>query len=319
MDKEIGGYFHLELARNGGFIHDDGILLNSGRNALEYIVLSKGDIHRLWIPYYTCDTVLEPLVKWNIPYSFYSINEQLELRDTIKLQPNEYVLYTNYFGIKDKYVICLSEQYGDRLIIDSAQALYADAIGEIPIVYSPRKFVGIPDGGIAYADGTMTINTFEQDISYTRCNHLLRRYDEGASSGYIDFRENSKCLSMQPIRGMSMLTRALLENVNFEWVKECRLRNFEYLHKHLNSTNLLDLSSSFSCPMVYPYRVKEAIDTRKRLIDNKVYVATYWPNVFQWCSIEDLEFQLAEQILPLPVDQRYGYPEMDVILETINR
>ena len=29
----IGGYFELELLDQGGFPHDDGVLLNSGRNA----------------------------------------------------------------------------------------------------------------------------------------------------------------------------------------------------------------------------------------------------------------------------------------------
>lgn len=319
MNKEIGGYFHLELTRNGNFIHDDGILLNSGRNALEYVLLAKGDVRHLWIPYYTCDTVLEPLVKRDIPYSFYSIDEQLELRETIELQQNEYILYTNYFGAKDKYVLSLSEQYGDRLIVDNAQALYSDVIPGVATIYSPRKFVGIPDGGIAYTGVALKDDMFEQDISYARCGHLLRRYDEGASSGYMDFRENSKCLQMQPIKRMSVLTRALLQSVNFEGIRECRLNNFEYLHRYLNSTNLFNLNTPFSCPMVYPYRVKDAIETRKKLIDNKIYVATYWPNVFQWCSPDDLEFQLAEEILPLPIDQRYGFSEMDVILETINR
>ena len=104
MHKEIGGYFQLELSNKGSFMHDNGVLLNSGRNALEYILRAKGNISRLWIPYYTCDTVLEPLVKLNLPYSFYSIDEQLELQKLIELQQGEYILYTNYFGVKDRYV-----------------------------------------------------------------------------------------------------------------------------------------------------------------------------------------------------------------------
>jgi hypothetical protein len=38
--KEIGGYFNLELNSHGGFLHDDGILLNSCRNALELVFIS---------------------------------------------------------------------------------------------------------------------------------------------------------------------------------------------------------------------------------------------------------------------------------------
>ena len=55
---EIGGYFNFELQNNGNFPHDDGLLLNSGRNALEVIFLSIGKITKLYIPYFTCDSVL---------------------------------------------------------------------------------------------------------------------------------------------------------------------------------------------------------------------------------------------------------------------
>jgi len=318
MHKEIGGYFQLELSNKGGFMHDDGVLLNSGRNALEYILRAKGDIRRLWIPYYTCDTVLEPLVKLNIPYFFYSIDEQLELRDLIELQQGEYILYTNYFGVKDKYVYNLSEHYGRQLIVDNAQAFYSDVIKGISTLYSPRKFVGIPDGGIAYEDLPLKEQVRELDKSYCRCGHLLRRYDDSASDGYVDFRENSKQLVMQPIREMSLLTRALLSNIDFIQIRERRLENFAYLHDHLGSSNLLDLNIPFSCPMVYPYRVKEGADIRKELIANKIYVATYWSNVFSWCTSIAPEFRLADEILPLPVDQRYDSRDLDIILSVIN-
>ena len=318
MHKEIGGYFQLELSNKGSFMHDNGVLLNSGRNALEYILRAKGNISRLWIPYYTCDTVLEPLVKLNLPYSFYSIDEQLELQKLIELQQGEYILYTNYFGVKDRYVHYLSEQYGSQLVVDNAQALYAEVIKGISTLYSPRKFVGIPDGGIAYEDLPLERQVYELDKSYCRCGHLLRRYDEPASDGYIDFRANSGQLVMQPVREMSLLTRALLSNIDFIQVRERRLKNFAYLHKHLGTSNLLDLNIPFFCPMVYPYRMREGADIRKKLIADKIYVATYWPNVFQWCASDALECRLADDILPLPIDQRYGSCDMERILNVIN-
>ena len=70
--------------------------------------------------------------------------------------------------------------------------------------------------------------------------------------------------------------------------------------------------------MVYPYRVREGADIRKKLIVDKIYVATYWPNVFQWCASDALECRLADDILPLPIDQRYGSCDMERILNVIN-
>ena len=48
--KAIGGYFNLELVSHGSFPHDDGILLNTGRNAIEYILRSLGEVKHVYVP-----------------------------------------------------------------------------------------------------------------------------------------------------------------------------------------------------------------------------------------------------------------------------
>ena len=87
MIKPIGGYFEWEFPANTGlFPHSDGVLLNSGRHSLEYILKSLGEIRRIWIPYYTCDVVLQPIERLGIPYTFYHINRDLKLaKDLILL------------------------------------------------------------------------------------------------------------------------------------------------------------------------------------------------------------------------------------------
>jgi hypothetical protein len=189
--KEIGGYFNLELCDRGGFLHDDGILLNSCRNALEFILLTLNP-YRIWLPKYTCDSVFQPVHHLNIDYKFYTIDNELEIVDA-NLVEGDVLLYTNYFGIKDSYVKLLAEKYGKQLIVDNAQSFYSDRIPSIATIYSPRKFFGVPDGGVAYVDNPIHLN-LKQDKSYDRCRHLLRRYDELASEGYSDFRVNDEYL-----------------------------------------------------------------------------------------------------------------------------
>lgn len=316
----IGGYFELELPDYGRFLHDDGVLLNSGRNALEYVLRSLPDVRRIWIPYYTCEVILEPVRKLGIAFSFYRINAALEIWDAIDLQAGDYLLYTNYFGIKDCYVQNLADHYGMRLIVDNAQAWYADPIPGTSTVYSPRKFVGIPDGGIACCDFGIDVDQFEQDNSFNRCSHLLKRIDLGAAAGYQDFRENSGLFVNQPIRKMSRLTERMLRAVDFEAVKQKRKSNFLFLNERLKKENefsLLDCSS-FECPMVYPF-LGEENSLRELLIKNGVFVATYWPNVSNWSGQSLLESRLAQDLVCLPVDQRYGELEMERIVSLIKR
>ena len=72
-------------------------------------------------------------------------------------------------------------------------------------------------------------------------------------------------------------------------------------------------------PMVYPYYVENGAYLRQHLISNKIYCACYWPNVLDWCQSGDLEYQLAENLVCLPIDQRYGEEEMKFVLETIHK
>lgn len=314
----IGGYFELELPDNGGFPHDDGVLLNSGRNALEYVFRVLGDVKQVLIPYYTCDVVLEPIQKLNISYTFYRINRDLELEWLPSLQDCEYLLYTNYFGIKDEYVRKLAEHYSSRLIVDNAQAWFAEPIEGISTIYSPRKFVGLPDGGVAYCSRHMDEDSFEQDISFARCSHLLKRIDLGPSDGYVDFRENSKQLVGQPIKQMSELTKRLLCSIDFKEARYKRKENFRFLHKNLQTSNLFNIPAmdSFACPMIYPYLTND-IFLRQKLIENKIFIATYWPNVQEWATKDLLERNFMDKLLPIPCDQRYGTDEMKTIITII--
>ena len=309
----IGGYFELELQHVGNVPHAGGIFVNSGRNALEYILLTLNP-KKVYIPYFTCEAVLEPFNKHNIPYRFYHINESMELAEDIELNEGEYLLANNYYGVEDQYIRQIAERFQGRLIVDNAQALYADATQHC--FYSPRKFVGIPDSGIVVTDGCLEKN-LETDCSYDRCSHHLKRYDLGSSAGYCDFRDNSHKLVMQPILKTSALTRRLLDSIDFEDIKIKRLKNFSILHNALGATNELPVSlAPSSVPMVYPYLCSDE-NLRDRLISESVFVATYWPNVFEWCKESDIEYKFAKYILPLPCDQRYGEEDMGRIINLI--
>lgn len=319
MMRPIGGYFELEHSPHLGFLHDAGVLLNTGRNALEFVLRSLPEVSHLWIPFYTCSAILEPVNKLKIPFSFYRIDEHFELRESLSLQAGDYLIYTNYFGIKDAYVGKLAEQYGYRLIVDNAQAWFAEPIPGVSAIYSPRKYIGVPDGGVAFSSFGIDIDQFEEDYSYDRCLHLLKRIDLGPEGGYKDYTLNESTLSNQPIRRMSLLTRHLLGASDSEHVKEIRLSNFDYLKKSLDDLNLLVFAEdSFQCPMVYPFLSRD-YTLKEWLIANKIYVASYWPNVLKWDIPSSFEYRLAQDLVCLPVDQRYGESEMERIVELIKQ
>lgn len=312
--SEIGGYFQLELPTGKEF-HQPSIRLNSGRNALEYILLAK-KYKKVYLPYYTCDVLLEPLQKHHIAYEFYKVNDRLEpVFDFQLIARDEVFLYTNYFGFKNKCVVELASKV-ENLIIDNAQAFYADPLKDIDTFYSPRKFFGVSDGAYLFTN-TLLDNQFERDTSYQRSEHLLKRIDLSAKNAYTDFSLNDFSLKNQPIKLMSNLTRSILESIDYMKVAKIRIANFNFLHSILGGVNKLNLDFlTNEVPLVYPFWSEDKT-LRNRLLENKIYTATYWPNIKEWCKENDLEFRLADKVIHLPIDQRYGNTEMDLILKII--
>lgn len=310
----IGGYFSLELPLREEY-HKDALRLNTGRNCLEYVLRAR-QYRKVYIPYYTCDVVLEPFHKLNIEFVFYPVDIHFEIAQQITLHEDEALLYTNYYGLKQPYVEKLAEQYGHQLIVDNTQAFYARPVKGIDTFYTCRKFFGVPDGAYLYTDKRLDIE-IEQDISWDRMSFLTKRIDLGPEAGYADFRDQSSKLVGQPIRLMSNLTLRLLQSIDYEAAALRRRENYQYLHDFLANFNLINpVLDDDAVPMIYPF-LMEKEGLRDHLIRNKIFVARYWPNVLNWAPSSSLESKFVNMLLPLPIDQRYDQEQMQAIVNTI--
>lgn len=313
-NNSIGGYFELETSLISEY-HSNAFAINTARNALEYILLAK-KIQKIYLPYFTCDVLLEPLKKLQLPFEFYTIDSNFEpFFDFSKLKENDFLLYTNYFGLKDAYINELVNKC-NNLIIDNAQAFFSKPIEGVSTIYSARKFFGVSDGAYLYCNEQLNEN-FDTDCSVERMSHLLIRKDISAEVGYSNFIINDKSLENQPIKLMSKLTKSILQSIDYEKIAKVRIDNFNMLHRALGSKNKLILSFLKSnVPLVYPFWSDDK-GLRKSLFENKIYTATYWPNVKDWCEINSLEYTLTDEIINLPIDQRYSEIEMELIINTI--
>lgn len=316
MGQEIGGYFELQVDSKNNYLYPNLFHLNSGRNCLEYI-LTKRMYSKVYLPYFTCDAILQPILKLGLEYEFFDVNDKLEaIFDYSRLQLNEVVILTNYFGLKDKYIQSICEKI-KNVIVDNAQALFAKPIDGIDTFYSPRKFVGVADGGILSTKLDLNDN-LEQSTSYNRMFHLLKRIDLSAQEAYADFQRAEKIIGTETIMKMSNLTKRILYSIDYKSIEIQRIENFNFLHKHLKSSNQLELiNCSEEVPLVYPYKVKDSVIIRDILLKNKIFCAKYWPNVLEWCNASQNSYFLTDGILALPIDQRYNIENMLKIVKII--
>ena len=116
----IGGFFELEL-KDGTEYHKEALRLNTGRNAFEYILKTK-HYRKVYLPYYACDVLLQPIARKRISYEFYHINEHFEPVFTFNIiKEDEAFMYINYFGLFDVVVESLVEKC-KNIIVDNSQA-----------------------------------------------------------------------------------------------------------------------------------------------------------------------------------------------------
>lgn len=307
--NEIGGYIEFEHYHGKQF-HDNAIKLNCSRNALAYLI-KLHEIKKIYIPYFLCDSVLKVCKKYNVEAIFYHINE-----DFLPILPDadfskEWFYLVNYYGqLKNEKIRELSKII-KNLIVDNVQAFFQEPVEHIPTIYNCRKFFGVADGAYLYSDSRLN-EDLEVDISYKRMEFLLGRFEKNANEFYPQYVANNELFETEPVKHMSAFTENIMRSLDYARIRNVRTENFEYLHNNLKEFNKLALlipEGAFS----YPLFIENGANIRKKLQVEKVYIPTLWSDVFNLCKKNELEYQMAENILPIPVDQRYGKNDMEFI------
>ena len=309
--KEIGGYFGLERF-DGEEYHKTAVGVNSGRNALCYLLKARG-YRKLYLPRFLCDSVARLCDREGVAYEEYAVDASFAPLFDGVVGSDEAVYIVNFFGqITDEQVPAWKARYGN-VIFDNVQAFFQKPLPGVDTVYSCRKFFGVPDGGYVAPDARLA-EPLEQDGSKDRMEHVLGRFEEAASPYYAAFRKNDETFYELPLRQMSPLTRNLLRGVDYEAVRQRRENNFAVLADALGTKNRLSLVAPVG-PYCYPFYTENGMALKQRLAAKGIYVATLWPNVLDYENT--VEKDLAENLLPLPCDQRYTADDMRYLLQVL--
>ena len=311
--QEIGGYIELDTYHLP-MLHEGAIALNCGRNALAFLLRAR-KIQRLWIPKFICDSVTGVCEREGVPYSFYNIGLDFLLAQEIQLGDGEYLYFVNYFSqFTNDQIAAYVKQY-ERVIVDNAQSYFQMPIPGVDTLYTCRKYFGVADGAFLYTDSVLS-EELPQDESFERMRFLLGRFERTASEFYREYVANNDFFASEPIKRMSKLTDNLLHGIDYPKVRETREKNYQYLHEALGGINRLRLSEHAGTFM-YPLYLENGSEIRKKLQKKQIYIPTLWPDVFEWCKETEVEYIMAKNILPLPIDQRYKNKEMGLLIEIL--
>ena len=310
--REIGGYYELEH-NTGSLLHDAALPLGSGRACLRYLIEQRG-IRKLALPDFLCDVVTQVCRECGVETRVYPVGE--DLRPLLPaLGADEWLYVVNYYGQLTLEELSSIRERFPRLIVDNAQAYFDLPLPGVDTLYTCRKFLGVPDGGFLYTDAPE--RALPEDRSLDRMDFVLGRFEEGAGAFYVQASRNNDALPSEP-RRMSRLTENLLRGIDLDRVRLRRRENFLRLHEALGKYNGLSVRPTEGA-FAYPLLLENGPAVRQALIREKIFVPMLWPNVLREQPEGSTAYRLAENILPLPCDQRYGAEEMAFVAETVLR
>ena len=192
------------------------------------------------------------------------------------------------------------------------------------MLYSPRKFVGVPDGGIllwrrpAAALGAESLKPapFDGWLNSFEAIWLRREQDGGGVRGpwFDRFRAAEAAQPCGPF-AMSALSRRLLAGGwDLRAAVSARRRNYRRLRDALRPWALFPELPPGVAPLGFPVRLTNRDDVRAALIRERIFPPIHWPIRGVVPEQFAASHRLADSLMTLPCDQRYGAGDMDRIV-----
>jgi dTDP-4-amino-4,6-dideoxygalactose transaminase len=332
----IGGVFDLADpsridATAPAFITDNSLLLVNARSGIWLLtqLLSPGQV---WLPSYLCGAILEAFDQRTTCVRFYGIDDQLiipSLDWVGDVERNDLVVLIDYFGFPcDSRCIAALRERGAWVLEDACQALLSSHDQQLAdfILFSPRKFLGIPDGGILNIRPgcqlppiTLTEPPTEWWLKALSANLLRRTFDDGAAQRrWLELFQESETESPCGGYAMSQLSRMLLKHsFDYEAMARQRIENYRWLAERLGGFALFPRLVSGVVPLGFPVRLKNRDSVRQTLFTHEIYPPIHW-RIEGWVDQGfAASHQLAAEIMTLPCDQRYGLDTMEQMASII--
>lgn len=319
----IGGYLGIELPKNAPPFKT-AMKFQSARSSLRFW-LENNEISTLNLPIFICDSIVKAVEESGVEIKFYNLRKDFlpDVQTYINDKNTGYLL-VNYFGLKGRELSRLQKSsIQTNFCLDNSQAFFAPPISVGAAIYSPRKFFGLPDGGLLQCYDHRIEREYvklEQDTaSILRMNHLLKRVSQGARAGYSDFLQAEASLEETKPRKMSDLTARLLQSVDISKAATARQNNFDYLNNVFGEMNSFHWQRmGTDTPLCYPLMLNQDVgDIKAKLAEKDIFCATYWPEVLQRVSTGSWEADLVTKTLHLPCDQRYSIEHMKTMTDTV--
>ncbi len=316
---------------------DKALWLSSARAGIYYLVetLRPGTV---WMPSYLCVTMIESIAHRNSIIRFYPVDGALSLSDLAWLKQvrmGDIACVIDYFGYHSPIEMKRAVRAAGAWVLeDACQALMTDGLGEEAdyLLFSPRKFLGVPDGGVlvplngdSFAKVVLDEAPARWWLTMFGASLLRREFDrrggDSTDRRWFELFREADANAPQGAFAISSLSKALLfEAFDYDSIAERRRANYRVLWQRLAPIALLPVINSEVVPLGFVIRLKtreERDRIRHQLIAQNIYPPVHWPihKVVPERFVDS--HRLCDTIMTLPCDQRYDESDMQRVSDLV--
>jgi len=295
----------------------------NARSALAAL-LTHRQIRRVWLPAYVCGAVAEAAAAADVAARYYGVSLALEPDHAAlarELAPGDAVLIVAYFGQPphDAWRDLMTRRPEPLFIEDRAQALdtgVASIAGAV--VYSPRKLLGVADGGVLFARAPLPEPAGAADDRLWAPQDARAADPEGLAPEQWRPLFTAAEASLQPSAAPATArTLAALRSEALAPIAAVRRANWRTLAEALSAWALWpEIAPSFA-PLAFPILTGDASRAVAALAERRIWAPRHWAILPSDPAAFPEAHRLAGACVSLPLDQRYGPVEMNRIIETV--
>ncbi len=323
----IGGMFGLEEPSatesslpllDGGHVTQ----LANARSGL-FALLTCLRPRRIWLPSYICPEVIDAVQSANTPSKHYPIDRRLRASDRgwmTEIREGDAVLRVDYFGFQSELTDLRG--LGAIVVADVSQALFAvpNWLEADYYIGSPRKFVGVTDGGLLISRNALPVELGPAPDAWlraaSRASRWRRGFDEGSmrNDWYAAFRQSE---GTQPIGlfAMSAQSVKLLREIDYGKFAEQRRANYMMLSATLEPAAVLPELLDGVVPLGFPIRVTNRDALQQWLFHHNIFAPVHWR--LEGSVVDEEARDLSWHMLTLPCDHRYTIEQMKWMAELV--
>jgi hypothetical protein len=319
--------------------------LRTGREALMYASCNckPGKEAIILCPAYCCWSMTAPFefTGWTVRY--YRLNEDLTidedyLEGILRGCRPDAILTMNFYGsASTRSAIAKVKAYDEKITVieDFSHCTFClDKIFDERVdfyVTSIRKSVGVCDGALVLSKkptnrhyigceapefGSLRLGAQKHKGEYS-----LTKLQDEKNIFLAQLRQGEKMIDkLDGVHPISAMSLKMLETLNGREIAFARRENMKHLWELLNGKVEMvhGLERSFDgAPFSLPILVKNRDEVQKNLAQKGVYAPVLWPICDEARTICPVSARMADEMLSIPIDQRYNYDDIEDIASII--